>query len=153
MTTRAPYQVLIIPFHIRNNKSPEFAITKRSDMNAWQFLSGGGEGVESPAEAAKREVMEEAGIPEDYKLIKLDSVASIPVNIAAARRHWGTDVYVIPEYCFAVDVGGRELVLSAEHIELKWLEYKDAVELLKWDSNRVALWELRERISQIRNPG
>ncbi|MFC1745655.1 hypothetical protein ACFL35_16810 [Candidatus Riflebacteria bacterium] len=60
---------------------------------------------------------------------------------------------MIPEYSFAVDVRSRELVLSAEHTELKWLEYEDALDLLKWDSNKVALWELRERISQIRNPG
>ncbi len=41
--SRAKFQVLIIPFRMVGNGIPEFAITRRSDMDAWQFLSGGGE--------------------------------------------------------------------------------------------------------------
>ncbi len=61
--SRAKFQVLIIPFRTVGNGVPEFAITKRSDMDVWQFLSGGGEDDEIPLQAAKREANEEGDIP------------------------------------------------------------------------------------------
>jgi hypothetical protein len=30
--------------------------------------------------------------------------------------------------------------------EFKWASYDEAVNLLKWDSNKNALWELKERL-------
>ncbi len=145
--SRAKFQVLIIPFRIDENGVPEFAITKRSDMDAWQFLSGGGEDDETPLQAAKREAIEEGDIPHDYELIELDSVASIPAVCFGAHKEWGNSVYVVPEYTFGVDMKNRDLTLSSEHTELQWLKYEEASEKLTWDSNKTALWELNERIT------
>lgn len=146
--SRAKFQVLIIPFRICKDGTPEFAITKRLDMGAWQFLSGGGEDDETPIQAARREAKEEAGVSGDREFIKLDSAASIPASNFASCKEWGEDVYVVPEYSFAVDMGNKEVKLSSEHIEVKWLGYNNAANLLKWDSNRTALWELKERITR-----
>ena len=88
-TSRAKFQVLIIPYRIAESGVPEFATTKRFDMNAWQFLSGGGEDDETPMQAAKREANEEGGIPYDYDLLKLDSTASIPASNFTACKEWG----------------------------------------------------------------
>jgi dATP pyrophosphohydrolase len=143
---RAKFQVLIIPFRICKDGIPEFAITKRSDMDVWQFVAGGGEDGETQMQAAKREANEEASIPYACELIRLDSISSIPANNFVAHVEWGKDVYVVPEYSFAVDMTNKELKLSFEHTELRWLKYKEAVKLLKWDSNKTALWELKERI-------
>ncbi len=145
--SRAKFQVLILPFRIAEHGVPEFAITKRSDMDAWQFLSGGGEDDETPLQAAKREAIEEGDIPHDYELIELDSVASIPAVCFGARKEWGSSAYVIPEYTFGVDMKNRDLTLSSEHTELQWLKYEEALEKLTWDSNKTALWELNERIT------
>jgi dATP pyrophosphohydrolase len=144
---RAQFQVLIIPYRMGSDATPEYAVTKRSDMDAWQFLSGGGEDNESPIEAARREANEEGGIPRDLEFVQLDSVASIPVHNFAAPKEWSEDVYVIPEYSFCVDVGARDLSLSHEHAEKHWLPYKEAEQLLTWDSNRTALWEVNQRIT------
>lgn len=35
-----------------------------------------------------------------------------------------------------------------EHTEFKWLGYNEAVEILKYDGNKTALWELKCRIEQ-----
>ncbi len=142
---RAPFQILVIPFR-RGTTGDEFAMLKRSDAGWWQFVAGGGEGEESPAQTAARETEEEIGIDADGRLMALDSKATVPKNGFAAAASWGPDVYVIPEHCFAVDVGGRVLALSSEHTELQWLPYEAATALLKWDSNRNALWELNERL-------
>lgn len=60
-------------------------------------------------------------------------------------EHWSQDIFVVPEYSFAVDVGDRELALSSEHDKVRWVSYNKAVSLLTWDSNRFA------RISETRN--
>jgi dATP pyrophosphohydrolase len=55
---------------------------------------------------------------------------------------------MIQEHCFAVEVTpGAALTLSREHDECGWFEYARCVELLRWDGNRSALWELHHRIN------
>lgn len=139
---RAQFQVLIIAYRIASCGEPEYAIAKRSDMDAWQFFSGGGEENEAPIQAARREANEEGGIPVDLEFVKLDSIASIPAHNFAAHKEWGQDVYVISEYSFYVDVGAQDLSVSREHTEILWRPYEEADRLLTWDSNRTALWEV-----------
>ena len=137
--SRAKFQVLIIPFRIVENGVPEFAVTKRSDMDVWQFLSGGGEDGETPHQAAEREANEEGGIPYENELLELDSVASIPATCFGAHKEWGKDVYVVPEYTFGVDTEDKDLILSPEHTELRW-RYPEAFVLRwLWESSPVAL--------------
>jgi dATP pyrophosphohydrolase len=140
---RAPFQVLVIPYR-RAEAGTEFAVLKRSDTGDWQFVAGGGEDGETPSRAAQRETREEIGAV--GKLTPLDSLSTVPKDCFTAADSWGAKVYVIPEYCFAVDVVGSTLTLSAEHSELRWVSYEGARSLLKWDSNRNALWELNERL-------
>jgi dATP pyrophosphohydrolase len=142
---RAPFNVLVIPLRERHG-DVEYAVLKRSDAGWWQFVSGGGEGEERPHEAARRETQEEAGVESRGKLIKLDCMAYVPKDAFSIADQWSPDIYVIPEYHFAVNVEDAELRLSAEHTELRWASYNEACVLLKWDSNRTALWELRERL-------
>ena len=80
----------------------------------WQFIAGGGEDDETPEMAARREANEEAGIIEESGWIRLDSVASIPRS-AFGAAHWPKSSYVIPEYCFAVEMKKSELTISQEH--------------------------------------
>jgi len=144
---RAPFQILVIPFR-HTAARPEFAVLKRRDAGYWQFVAGGGEDDEFPAQAAQRETKEEIGIAANGRLLQLDSMATVPKKCFAAADHWGQEVYVIPEYCFAIDAGASALALSGEHTEVRWVSYDQACSLLKWDSNRNALWELNERLKK-----
>jgi len=146
---RAPFQVLIIPFMIENN-TPKYAVFKRSDMDAWQFISGGGEDEEKPIEAAHRECYEETEIPLEHKIYQLDSMCTIPSEIYCEeyRKNWPKDCYVIPEYTFAIKLNEDIIKISHEHSEYKWLTYEEVKCLLKYDSNKTALTELRTRIKQ-----
>ena len=144
--SRAKFQVLIIPYRIKGSGIAEFAVVKRIDVDVWQFLSGGGEDNETPMEAAKREANGEGGIPYGVELLQLDSTASVPACNFPARKEWGNDIYVVPEYSFAVEV--EDLTLGFEHTEMKWVSYEDAIKLLTLDSNKTALWELKERITR-----
>ncbi len=142
---RAPYQVLVLLFR-RTSVEVEYAVLRRSDEGYWQPVAGGGEAGEAPVEAASREAFEEAGVPYTLRPRMLDTCGSVPAFHFRAREHWPPSVFVIPEHCFSIDCTGVELVLSEEHTELRWCAYDDAYARLHWDSNRTALWELRERL-------
>lgn len=140
---RAEFQVLVLCYVILDE--PRFLILKRSDMSIWQFVSGGGEDNETPLEATIRELYEETSI-EINDAVKLDTVCSIPKSIF--KEHRGkSDIYVIPEYSFAVKLESEKILLSSEHIEYKFCTYEEGMKLLKYDSNRTALYELNERFN------
>ena len=143
---RARFQVLIIPYRIDADGQPRYLLFKRSDLDVWQWISGGGEEEEEQEQTARREALEEAGIPKDAGLIRLDSMASIPAIHFAERHLWGDDIFVIPEFSFGVEVQIKEVCLSGEHSACEWLDYETARCRLEWDSNRTALWELHSRL-------
>ena len=140
---RAPFQILVLPFR-RIQNGFEFAAFLRSDAGYWQGIAGGGEGGESPENAAKREAKEEAGIPPTLHYLRLQTTTSVPVHHFKERTHWPTNLFVIPEFTFAVDCTGIDLKISEEHTEIFWGTYVEVEARLKWDSNRTALWELQQ---------
>lgn len=146
---RAPFQILVLPYRIVSDDNIEYAILKRSDDGYWQGIAGGGEDDEMPLETARREASEEGGIASDNKFVRLDSMATIPVEDISGMI-WGEDILVVPEYCFAVKVEMDNLKLSTEHTEYRWLKYDEARALLHWDSNKIALLELNHRLMKSR---
>ncbi len=145
--TRAPFNVLVFPYRVTAEGEIEYAVFRRADAGWWQAIAGGGENKETPLEAARREAHEEAGISPELPFLALDSVSTIPVEHVRGFL-WGYDVLVIPQHCFGVDVRHRRLSLSQEHTEFRWTDYDSALHLLKWDSNRNALWELNLRLKR-----
>lgn len=146
---RAPFQVIVFPYRLSNTGEYEYAIFFRETArygDFWQAISGGGEDDETPNQAAQREAFEEGGIPLDTPLLTLDSMATIPAPQAAGML-WGPEVLVVPEYAFGADVGSHQIVLSGEHTEFRWVGYAAAQTLLRFDSNRNALWELDHRLT------
>jgi len=143
---RAPFQVLVYPYRKIRDGGFEYALFKRSDTGYWQAIAGGGENNETSLEAAKREAYEEAGIPANSDFLQLDTVEPIPVTEFADSHLWGDDVYVIPQYCFGVLVKDSQIILSHEHTECAWLTYEQAYQLIKYDGNKTALWELDKRL-------
>ncbi len=144
---RQPYETLIFPYRKVNNEY-EFAIFLRDDMKIWQGVCGGGEEGETILETAKRETFEETGLSYDSQFIQLETVTTIPVVSIKGTFYWGEDVFLVKEYCFGVDATEQEIKLSDEHPEYKWLKYDDAKKILKWDSDRTALWELNEKLKR-----
>jgi len=145
---RAPFQILAIPYRI-TDEAMQFCVFHRSDFDQWQFIAGGGEDDETPLEAAKREIFEEAGIIVD-EIIQLTSICYIPTNMFAEKhlKNWGMDTYVIPEHSFGFKCD-TNIIISHEHTECAWLSYDEACKILKWDSNRTALYELKCRLECI----
>jgi len=80
--------------------------------------------------------------------IKLDTTNSIPAEEFADSIYWSENIYVIPENCYGVEIKDKRFKLSHEHTEYKWMNYDDAISFLKWDGNKVALWELNKRLNK-----
>ena len=81
------------------------------------------------------------------KLTELKSVAFVPAEVVAKnlRAHWDKNIFVIPEYSFAFECNA-DPTISREHCEYQWLPYDMARKLLKWDSNKVAMYEIMCRL-------
>lgn len=146
---RAPFQVIVFPYRKIALEVYQYAIFFRRTPrygDFWQAISGGGEGDETPLQAAIREANEEGGFSLDTEFIQLDSMATIPAPQAAGML-WGPDVLVVPEYAFGADARDQEIVLSAEHETYRWVDFEAARDLLRFDSNKNALWELDYRLT------
>ena len=143
---RAPFQVLVYPYRKTNRGHYEYALMKRSDQGFWQAIAGGGEDEEKPLEAARRETFEESGIPPTADFLQLDTIEPVPVTEFRDSYLWGDDVYVIPQYCFGVAAQEIQIVISREHTGYKWFTYEEAQNLIKYDGNKTALWELDKRL-------
>jgi dATP pyrophosphohydrolase len=145
---RAPFQILVLVVDISNYDALEYLILRREPETGgyWQGIAGGGEGDETPEQAACRETEEETGIVADAGMIELEAQASIPVKETFGSYLWGPDVTEIPEYAFGLKVVDRQIVLSDEHDQYRWALFEAALERLHWESNRKALAELHKRI-------
>lgn len=143
---RSPLQVIVIPYRKENDRFM-FAVFKRSPDSGgfWQWIAGGAENEETSCEAAIREVSEEAGVFAKT-LYSLDTKASIQKDIYEGHETWSDDLFVVTEHSFALCMEDKEIILSDEHTEFRWVSYDDAVKLLLHDSNKTALWELCERL-------
>lgn len=147
---RKPYNILVFPFYIDGDNDIKFALFKRSDGDYWQGIAGGVEDEETAHQAAVRECYEEAQIPLHSDYIQLDASASIPANVFECHTKWPPRTYIVKEVSFGVKVRQKDLEISKEHSTYEWFTYQEANELLKWDSNKVAIWELNQRLSQVK---
>jgi len=147
---RAPFQILVLPFRRTASGTWEFAAFRCVDGDFWQFIAGGGEDEETPLQAAQRETREEAGIPETAPFHPLQSTCTVPVTAFPAHTdRWTAEgLYAIPEHAFAVRADGATIRLSREHTEFRWGTEAEITALLRWDSNRNALWELSQRLAR-----
>ncbi len=144
---RTPMQVLVIPYRI-DPERPYYCILKRSDAYYWHFIAGGAEDTETPLEAAAREASEEIGAPPKANIIPLTFMTYVPAECISHkhRQHWPADTFLLPEYYFALHAEDNTIRLSREHTEYCWVTYEEAVSLLHWQSNAVALYELNEKL-------
>ena len=136
---RLPIQVQSIIFKKVNN-SFEFLLLKRIPKKGefWQPVTGGLEDGESLEETSIREIKEETGIENIKQLIKDVHFYQFKEFNSLSKENKETGM---TEYVFGVEVDVNTKVtidknIYPEHSEFKWCSFEEALELLKWDSNK-----------------
>lgn len=121
---------------------------RRADDANWQSVSGGMETGETLRTAARRETLEETGMPATNPLYELDMVSGVEKSCFKTSEDWPADLYIVRKHFFAMDVTAekRQVNLSDEHSEFRWMLYREAYEALRYDDDKMALWELDARL-------
>ena len=143
---RKPEIIHVYLFRKNTDNQYEYAIFQRADNPEWwQGVSGGVEEGETVEQAALRESFEEAGTPLNAPIYRLDTISYLPSDIFSDHVLWGKDIVVCPMYFYVIPFSG-DIILSDEHIEVRWLKYKEADESVYFHDQKTALWELNQRL-------
>jgi dATP pyrophosphohydrolase len=148
---RLPIQIEAILFK-RTDGEIQYLLLKRIPRSGefWQPITGGLEEGETIVEALKREIREETGIEKIIWII--DDVHYFELRdlpfIEYLKKQGQTCEY-LKEYVFGVEVALNEVVNldREEHSEYRWCDFEEALSLLKWKENKVALKKLNEILS------
>lgn len=146
--SRQAKQVHIFLYRKNKDKLYEFAIFQRSDNNLyWQGICGGVEKGESLEEASRREIFEEASIKASAPLHKLKTTSYLPLYLFKdkPKDSWDKEILVVPMYSFGMYYNGP-IKISEEHDDFLWATYEEAEKLVYFHDQKVALWELKERL-------
>jgi len=131
-------QVEVIVFKVVNDEIL-FLLLKRNATRGgfWQSVTGGVNPGEQLIEAVKRELWEETGISEFLRIV--DNVYYFEFDTSEYGH--------LKEYVYGVEVSSNtEIKMSAEHAEMKWCNIAQALELLKYDTNKTAFKNLYDLI-------
>jgi len=140
---RLPIVILCVVFREIKNKY-EFLLLKRIPElgGFWQPPGGGMESKDkSELECAFRELFEEAGINKNDIIRIIKNVHYYEIN-----NHYltGEKIETISEWVYAFQVRPGIKVsldknIEPEHEEYRWVSFRQALKLLKWNNNKDAL--------------
>ncbi len=125
----------------QNKNDIRFLLLKRARTkmyeHLWQGVAGKIENGEKAWEAATRELNEETGL-EPVRVFVADHVSRF------YETH-GDRVNLVP--VFGVEVDNMNVVLSKEHCEFQWLDYKTARKRLVWNGQKEGIKNVFEMLS------
>lgn len=148
--TRQPVQVLVHPLRLVG-RDWEYLLLRRlpSRGGFWQGVTGGVEGQESLADAARRELIEETRLL-PIMLQSIDYSYSYPMDEGLRQSH--PEASEIEEHVFFAQVDGESepLIDPEEHDRFIWCGLEEAIGLLHWPENKDALARVEEHLRRHR---
>ena len=110
---------------------------KKLYEHLWQGVAGKIEKNEEAWQAAIRELKEETGL-KPTKMFVADHVSQF------YEKH-GDRVNLVP--VFGIEVDSLDVILSDEHIEFKWVNFKEAFETLVWNGQKKGIQTVYNMVS------
>jgi dATP pyrophosphohydrolase len=152
MTYRQPVQVLVHPVRW-TEEGWRYLMLHRIPQRGgfWQGVSGGVEWGEALPDTARRELFEETGF-------HAASLQRVDCSYAFAlqdewRKAYAPGTMEIEEHVFLAVVEGNEPALSpGEHDAWRWCTFGEALSLLAWPENVVALRCCRDTVDHLKPP-
>jgi len=115
------------------DKEIRFLLLKRAKTklyeHLWQGVAGKIEKGETASQAAVRELKEETGLT-PYKMFIADHVSSF-------YESYKDRINFVP--VFGIEVRKRQIILSDEHCEFKWVDFETAYKTLTWNGQKRGL--------------
>ncbi len=127
-----------IVFH-RNNDNDFKLLLLLNSKGHWDFPKGHVEEGEEIIEAAKRELKEEAGI-EDITIYPLFNEKISYYYV------WGSERRFKEVFFFLGETKTKNVVISYEHKDYKWVKCDDALKMISFDNSRSVLKKACEYI-------
>ena len=125
----------------QTDKGLKFLILKRNEKklyeHLWQGVAGKIEKDEEAWQTAIRELKEETGL-DPVKMFVADHVSQF------YEKH-GDRVNLVP--VFGIEVDSKNVILSDEHIEYKWVDFKEAFDTLVWNGQKKGIQTVYNMIS------
>ncbi len=125
----------------QTDKGLKFLILKRNEKklyeHLWQGVAGKIEKDEEAWETAIRELKEETGL-DPVKMFVADHVSQF------YEKH-GDRVNLVP--VFGIEVDSKNVILSDEHIEYKWVDFKEAFDTLVWNGQKKGIQTVYNMVS------
>ncbi len=144
---RTPLLVVVFPFRVSSWSGVEYCLLRGTGTDGhWQGIAGGGDGSASPGGTARQVLRDAAGVAPDAPLYPLQSMDTVPVTSLREPGDWPGDLYAVPRYTFAVDVGDQGFGPVDGYPDCAWADYPTAYGSLRHQLYQHALWELHERI-------
>ena len=125
----------------QTDKGLKFLILKRNEKklyeHLWQGVAGKIEKDEEAWQTAIRELKEETGL-DPVKIFVADHVSQF------YEKH-GDRVNLVP--VFGIEVDSKNVILSDEHIEYKWVDFKEAFDTLVWNGQKKGIQTVYNMVS------
>ena len=125
----------------QTDKGLKFLILKRNEKklyeHLWQGVAGKIEKDEEAWQTAIRELKEETGL-DPVKMFVADHVSQF------FEKH-GDRVNLVP--VFGIEVDSKNVILSDEHIEYKWVDFKEAFDTLVWNGQKKGIQTVYNMVS------
>jgi dATP pyrophosphohydrolase len=139
MTYRQPVQVLVHPVCC-TGREWRYLMLRRIPQRGgfWQGVSGGVEWGELLADAARRELAEETGFA-PLRLEPVDCSYTFPMQDEWVEMYPPGTSEVIEHVFLAVVESSQPRLSSDEHDAWRWCTFEEALALLAWPENMVAL--------------
>lgn len=117
------------------------ALSHRAEENYWDFPKGHIEKGETLEEAISREVEEETGL-KNIKFIK-----GFKETIRYFFKFQGKNILKFVTFYLA-ETKTKKIKISSEHLDYKWLPYKEALSYLKFKNAKEILKKANDFISK-----
>ena len=125
----------------QTDKGLKFLILKRNEKklyeHLWQGVAGKIEKDEESWQTAIRELKEETAL-NPKKMFVADHVSHF------YETH-GDRINLVP--VFGIEVDSKDVILSDEHIEYKWVDFKEAFDTLVWNGQKKGIQTVYDMIS------